>query len=200
MTPPSTQPGLHLVLPLLGTAADVWTQPAHALDAWDGGGATLATDVRLAVAGGRLIAAFRCAHGSLHADPSLPRDRGVDGLWQRDVVELFVATESEAGGYTEFEASPCGQWLALRFSAPRQRRIGLATPRPEVAVQLGAHEHRVLLSVALAELPFRCARGRLGLFRIHGREPARGYLALTPNGSARPDFHRPASWASFEIA
>ncbi|MFZ4525316.1 MAG: UDP-N-acetylmuramate dehydrogenase [Chlorobium sp.] len=46
-----------------------------------------------------------------------------DGLWQYGVSELFIARDP-GGGYLEFEMTPEGHWVALRFDAPRKRVKG----------------------------------------------------------------------------
>ena len=47
----------------------------------------------------------------------------IDGLWQYGVSELFIAG-TPGGGYLEFEMTPEGHWVALRFDAPRKRAKG----------------------------------------------------------------------------
>jgi UDP-N-acetylmuramate dehydrogenase len=49
-----------------------------------------------------------------------------DGLWQYGVSELFIAYPDSSAGYLEFEMTPEGNWVALRFDAPRKRSNGYA--------------------------------------------------------------------------
>jgi UDP-N-acetylmuramate dehydrogenase len=49
-----------------------------------------------------------------------------DGLWRYSVSELFIGNPS-APSYLEFEMTPEGHWVALRFAAPRQRAVGYET-------------------------------------------------------------------------
>ncbi|NTW55683.1 MAG: UDP-N-acetylmuramate dehydrogenase [Chlorobiaceae bacterium] len=51
----------------------------------------------------------------------------VDGLWRYSVSELFLARSDGQGGYLEFEMTPEGHWVALRFRAPREREEGFVT-------------------------------------------------------------------------
>ena len=44
------------------------------------------------------------------------------------------------------------------------------------------------------------SRWRLGLFRIHGKEPDREYLSLMPTQTPAPDFHQPGRWAFLTLA
>ena len=49
-----------------------------------------------------------------------------DELWQYGVSEFFVAQTDTEGRYLEFEMTPEGDWVALRFVAPRKRARGYA--------------------------------------------------------------------------
>ena len=49
-----------------------------------------------------------------------------DGLWQYGVSELFIAHTDSSGSYLEFEITPEGNWVALRFDTPRKRAEGYA--------------------------------------------------------------------------
>jgi hypothetical protein len=50
------------------------------------------------------------------------------GLWQRDVVELFLC-DGEGDGYREYHLSPGGEWWMGCFSAPRVGAGEVALPR-----------------------------------------------------------------------
>ncbi len=52
---------------------------------------------------------------------TFPSGSFVDTLWNYGVSELFVGTRA---GYLELEMTPEGQWVALRFDAPRVRNSG----------------------------------------------------------------------------
>ncbi len=53
-----------------------------------------------------------------------------DELWMYSVSELFIAGASDTA-YLEFEMTPDGHWVALRFNAPRKRAEGYETLSPE---------------------------------------------------------------------
>ncbi len=53
----------------------------------------------------------------------IPAGTFTEGLWQYSVSELFIA-RAHGAGYLEFEMTPDGHWVALRFDAPRQRSTG----------------------------------------------------------------------------
>ncbi|NTU45684.1 MAG: UDP-N-acetylmuramate dehydrogenase [Chlorobiaceae bacterium] len=48
----------------------------------------------------------------------------VDGLWQYGVSELFIGDGGAGEAYLEFEMTPDGHWVALRFEGPRKRAAG----------------------------------------------------------------------------
>ena len=69
----------------------------------------------------------RCSNPALFAmkPPSaISAGAFTDGLWQYGVSELFVANTDPEAGYLEFEMTPEGNWVALRFEAPRKRAKG----------------------------------------------------------------------------
>ncbi len=55
---------------------------------------------------------------------AIPAGSFLDGLWNYGVSELFIASGVPGGGYLEFELTPEGHWVALRFDAPRKRTKG----------------------------------------------------------------------------
>jgi UDP-N-acetylmuramate dehydrogenase len=61
---------------------------------------------------------------ALKPSSAIPAGSFTDGLWSYGVSELFIATGDPGGGYLEFEMTPAGHWVALRFDAPRKRAKG----------------------------------------------------------------------------
>ena len=71
----------------------------------------------------------RCSNSALFSliPPSgTPPGMFTEGLWQYGVSELFIAHPDSSAGYLEFEMTPEGNWVALRFDAPRKRSNGYA--------------------------------------------------------------------------
>ena len=54
-------------------------------------------------------------------------------MWESSVSELFIGGRD--GEYLEFELTPEGHWVALRFDAPRHRAAG--HEKPSEALWLG---------------------------------------------------------------
>ncbi|MCX6178549.1 MAG: UDP-N-acetylmuramate dehydrogenase [Chlorobiales bacterium] len=61
---------------------------------------------------------------SIKSPSALPAGTFIDGLWQYGVSELFIAHNESCSGYLEFEITPEGNWVALRFDGPRTRANG----------------------------------------------------------------------------
>ena len=78
--------------------------------------------VRFSLEGDRLVAAFEVeATGEEPSvNPDLPADASAWGLWDWDVVELFVRANARPT-YYEFQVSPLGQYFELEIFEPRKR-------------------------------------------------------------------------------
>ncbi len=128
-----------------------------------------------------------------HRDPPPPGAPGsCDGLWRHEVVELIVAaaaTINTRADYTEFELSPHGHWLGLRFAGWRQR-VGDPLALHYRAQIVGRRWHgRAELERHLLPPPPYLA----GAFAIHGEGAGRRFLTAFPSPGEAPDFHRAES-------
>jgi hypothetical protein len=124
--------------------------------------------------------------------PEAPRGTRVDGLWEFDVVECFLA--GAGGRYLELELGAHGHWLALSFDAPRSRtdaheRLALAVTAGH-APSGGWWAHA---AVPLALLP-------PGLSAVNAFASASGrFLAHHPVPGATPDFHQPKTFPAARL-
>lgn len=119
----------------------------------------------------------------LHGDPPPPSAPGPTwGLWEHEVVELFVA-----GGehYTELEVGPHGHYLLLRLAG---RRSVVERCALEVAVQQAGDRWTASCRLSGDVLPPR--PWTVNAYAIHGVGAARRYLAWAPVPGPAPDFHR----------
>lgn len=116
--------------------------------------------------------------------------REVDGLWQHEVVELFVvgAPFDRTATYVELEVAPSGHWLALRLEGYRQRVARGLPVDVEVEIDDAARTWRAVVRLSLDELPPR--PWRVNMCAVHGPAEARRYWSATTLGGDRPDFHR----------
>ncbi len=117
-------------------------------------------------------------------DPSPPGRPGpTDGLWNHEVVELFVACGSR---YTEVEIGPYGHHLVLQLDGVRspvasQLPLALTTERTGDRWRAVAQLDRRWL----VDAPTTC-----NAYRIAGVGDARRYHAHAAVPGPQPDFHR----------
>ncbi|NTV01441.1 MAG: UDP-N-acetylmuramate dehydrogenase [Chlorobiaceae bacterium] len=124
--------------------------------------------------------------------PEAPCGTFVDRLWEHSVSELFIGGDA---GYLEFEMTPEGHWVAIRFLAPRRRADGQEAPsegpwkglvKPFVKVDAFGME----LSYSLLEPFIRDGELRMQCCASIGE----GRYGLFPwwDDDGRPDFHQPS--------
>jgi hypothetical protein len=107
-----------------------------------------------------------------------------DGLWEHEVVELFLLGADSR--YLEIELAPHGHYLLLELSGTRNVvRKGMEI-RYE-AERLGERWRGVAI-VPLSYLPPQIAHANA--YAIHGSGERRRYLAASPVPGKGPDFHR----------
>jgi len=130
-----------------------------------------------------------------HGDPSPPGPPGpTDGLWEYEVVELFLLGADRQ--YVELEFGPAGHYLALRLRGVRT----VVSPVPTLIYRSALVEGRWRgeASLPVPELP--AGLRACNAHAIHGTGRARRYLAAGPAPGPKPDFHRldrflPLPWA-----
>ena len=129
-----------------------------------------------------------------HGNPAPPGPPGPsDGLWDFEVVELFVCGPDE--GYLEIELGPHGHHLVLQLTGRRSPTARCLPLTFEVELR-GARWHGRAV-VPRAYLPPR--PWTLNAYAIHGTGTARRYLAWAPVPGDRPDFHRLECFRPVEV-
>lgn len=127
-----------------------------------------------------------------HGDPPPPSPPGsFDGLWDYEVVELFIAgaPDPETGGipYTEIELSPHGHHLVLRLAGVRNpTHQGLPL---EFTTSIHGDRWRGTALLPKSYLPK--PPWTANAYAIHGIGKERRYLAMIPVPDTKPNFHRP---------
>lgn len=149
---------------------------------------------------------FQCWFDALNVNPEWSATGPLRGLWEKDVVEVFLKPES-CDDYFEIEISPLGQWLDVHVIKPRvDVDFGW---RSRLRVKAGIDE-KLGIWRAFVALPFQpmidigsVARPpqpghvwRLNLYRMAGEGPDREYLSWRPTFTAVPDFHVPSSFGN----
>jgi hypothetical protein len=125
--------------------------------------------------------------------PAAPPGTRVEGLWEYDVVECFLA--GSGGRYLEVEIGAAGHFLLLSFRARRIRADAHTALRPRGehgrapggAWWASLHLPRALLPPDVRAVnAFASAGGEL--------------LAHRPLPGAAPDFHQPDRWPAARLA
>ena len=140
--------------------------------------------------------------GNGWCDPSHVSGDFIEGLWERDVAEIFLLTGAglHAEGYREYNVSPRGAWWSASFDSYRVRsavqRVSVAprvetwlTTVPGSDVTEAAWE--AVLGVPRSELGPMDPSGEI---RIHVaaiiHKPEQRFISSRPLADIPPDFHR----------
>ena len=120
----------------------------------------------------------------------------VEGLWEGDVVELFLVNP-DTGFYIEFNLGPRGAWWCCTFDSPRARA---AAPEPLPGITTRARPTEAAwdstLAIPLRSLPpslnFDPDTTKGNITFCLGRPQQ--FITLADLGGGTPDFHRPGKW------
>ncbi|MEZ4331518.1 MAG: hypothetical protein R3F35_07175 [Myxococcota bacterium] len=155
---------------------------------WDGGPLLPGERARIELTLGEPVRIGIEATAYGDAPPPAPPGR-CDGLWNHEVVELFLLGSGER--YLELEFGPHGHWLALRLEG--RRRLVTSDLALDYAARREGDRWTARASFASALLPPEPTAANA--FAIHGPAAARRYLAWQPVPGEAPDFHRLALFA-----
>lgn len=160
---------------------------------WDGCDVPAAEAVRLQVACDARALRLE-VDAPLHSDPPPQAPPGATpGLWNHEVVELFVAGPGTPVPYLEIELGPYGHHLVLQLRGVRQP---VASELPaELVVERFGSRWRGRLSLDASLLPPR--PWRCNAYAIHGVGAGRRYLAWRPLPGSAPDFHQPEHFGAW---
>ncbi len=131
------------------------------------------------------------AEGEFDFDADLSANDFIKGLWEKDLVELFLYNEGN-GRYLELNLSPAGAWWGAVFSAPRMQ---VAEWRPTAARAYsirGPKKWRSALCLPWDEIRKELGGGvtHANLTAITGT-PEQQFFTLSDLGQGEPDFHLP---------
>jgi hypothetical protein len=126
-------------------------------------------------------------------------------LWDRDVVEIFVAPDrAEPRKYFEFEAAPTGEWLDIALDSTSGERVPDWDYASGMETASKIEDGRIVTVMkipwsAFGETP-KAGDVWLGnLLRCVGKDPDRGYLAWSPTMTEQPNFHVPERFGEFHF-
>lgn len=127
------------------------------------------------------------------------------GLWDRDVCEIFIAPNPEEfRKYFEFEIAPNGEWIDLEIYQKPAERITNFDYESGVQTAAKIQKDKVYMAMRIEWKAFgktpKAGDIWLGnLFRAVGSGETRGYLAWSPTGTEKPNFHVPERFGEFEF-
>ncbi len=160
----------------------------------------LSTSVQILWSDKYLYLAYRCPFTRLTTfePPNLAAER--IGLWDRDVVEAFIADEtSRLDQYLEFEWAPTGEQLDLLIDGPRKDFAWSSGCESVVKVDAKAGiwtaEIRIPMTALTKKMPVPGAQWRLNFYRCDYAN--RAFLAWNPTGKST--FHAPEKFGILEF-
>jgi hypothetical protein len=152
-----------------------------------------AVSVDLRITADAIEAAFQVRGSGTHVNPALSREVSQWGLWDWDVVELFVAPGGAANPlpYYEFQVSPLGQYFELEIFSPRKLQNRNFVSGLERSATKTPDGWQAWLKIPRDSLPSSPAPVIGGVFAILGTPGAREYWSLFQSPTEHPDFHLP---------
>ena len=148
-------------------------------------------DVELTEAGLHISVSSLCYADEVPStDPD--RQKGTWGLWDYEVVELFLVGEN--GHYTEIEMGPHGHHIVLQLDGPRSIVCKEIPMQWEPLIQDGQWVGRGFVDKKW--LPEKIVRANA--FTIHTVNGKRRYCCYTPLPGPQPDFHQPDRFALWD--
>lgn len=159
----------------------------------------LSTTVKLLWNAEYLYLAYECPYTKLGVfEPAQKEERM--GLWDRDVVELFLNTDpGKISKYTEFEWAPNGERLDLTVDLPAKNFAWSSGMESAVTVDEAAKVWRAEVRIPMKSLaaapPAPGTKWRINLFR-HDQASNSG-LAFSP--TLRGTFHTPERFGWVEL-
>ena len=127
------------------------------------------------------------------------------GLWDRDVVEIFIAPDAkEPRKYFEFEVAPTGEWLDVALDLTTGTRVSdwKYASRMESFAKVEKDKFLAAMKIPLSAFGRIPEVGEVwlgNLLRCVGKDPGRGYLTWQPTLTKEPAFHVPEKFGEFRF-
>lgn len=130
-------------------------------------------------------------HGNSELFSGLQANQFYEGLWERDVFEVFLR-DPVTGAYQEWNLSPQGAWWSAAFSNYRSRDVNYKPDlsRVEAFGDVTANGWTAALIFPLENLypGLQAELLEISVCGILGSSP-RHYLCLKSDPNSQPDFH-----------
>jgi len=113
------------------------------------------------------------------------------GLWEHDVVEVFIQKKSSSNHYLELQISPLGQKFALLVKSPRKDFQKLTTLNTDAQAIKTDRGFRAQFNIDISEIPGEGSDLFANFHACLGPEKNRCYFSHIVNEELTPDYHRP---------
>ncbi len=135
-------------------------------------------------------------------DPATSQGQFVEGLWNKDVVEIFLAS-SDSPIYQEVNLAPNGAWWSCFFSKYRKRDAGGFKMPQDVKTHsvIGSAQWEAAISIPLNQfsLPVELEGGTKANVTFVVGKAKRQYLTWSSIQQRDPDFHRAEDFEDVEL-
>lgn len=128
-----------------------------------------------------------------------------NGLWDRDVCEIFLAPNPEQfRRYFEFEVAPTGEWIDLGIHQMPDKRETDWDYSSGMQTFAKIEDNKIWLAMkiewnAFGRTPKNGEKWKGNIFRCVGSGETRGYLAWQPTLTEVPGFHVPEKFVDFQF-
>ena len=147
---------------------------------------------------GTLLVEFQVKSSALHLNKDFSESGwGNMGLWEFDVVEVFLQRKNPDNHYLELEISPLGQKLAILIKKPRKDFGIVELEHTQASAEITSEGFRASFQIKDSDIP---GGGKEILGNAHaclGREH-RNHFSLFEGEVGKPDFHRPEFFQNIE--
>lgn len=160
----------------------------------------LSTTVRILYSGQYLYFGWECPYTELTTFEPPFTDRERRGLWDKDVVEIFIGNDwQNIHRYAEYEVAPTNEKIDLMLDHPKSDFEWNGRSESAVTIdrkrKVWTVEWRLPLEPLNFGVPKPGERWRLNLYRCD--KANNGYLAWNP--VLKPSFHTPAKFGVLEF-
>jgi alpha-galactosidase len=157
------------------------------------------TQVRLLWDAGFLFIRFDARYVSLNVFADGESSGRKDGLWNRDVCEVFLQPRgSHPSCYKEIEVAPNGMWIDLEIAAGEKHDLQSGLRR-RVKIDEQQRQWSAVVALPMKSLVSRFempAVWRVNFFRVEGSTEPRFYSAWRPTNTPMPNFHVPEAFGA----
>lgn len=149
-------------------------------------------NLEYSVASNQVVVEFKVKTDSVNVSDAFSM-AGFDnpGLWDFDVVEVFIQRKSQKNHYLELQCSPLGQKFALLVKKPRQETIKIENLNTQFEVSEIGDGFKIKFTIPASDIPGDGSEIYANFFACLGASNSRSYYGLNINSEKKPDYHRP---------